>query len=170
MIARRVSHILVPIDFSAGSKAALSYAKMLAASLGAKLHLLHVLGDATAGDSLALDSHGRTVGTGEAFAPDAGTRLCNLLSGDEVKRFHATGALVFGPTAASITTYARDHDIDLIVMGANGCTRLTATVLGSVAEWVVRTAHCPVLTVRDSGAVKLLHLERAHQVPVAAGA
>jgi len=97
-------------------------------------------------------------------ASDPGTRLCNLLSRDEVRRFHATSALVFGSTAASITQYAREHGIDLIVMGTGGCTRLPETAMGSVVEYVGRTAHCPVVTVRDSGAVKLLHLERAHQV------
>jgi nucleotide-binding universal stress UspA family protein len=157
MIASRVSHILVPIDFGPGSESALRYAKMLAAKFGASLHLLHVLDDVNTGDASALDPHKSPATDGETCAADEGTRLCNLLSRDEVTRFHATGTLVFGSTGASIAKYARQRGIDLIVMETNGCTRLATTALGSIAECVVRTAHCPVLEVRDSGAVRVLH-------------
>ena len=44
--------------------------------------------------------------------------------------------------------YAHDNDIDLIVMGTHGRGPLAHLVMGSVAERVVRTASCPVLTVR----------------------
>lgn len=164
MIASGDSHILVPIDFGPSSEAALTYAKMLAASFGASLYLLHVLDDVSTSGTSAIHSDGNRGGVGEACALDPGTRLCNLLSGDEVRLFHGTAALVFGSTAATITEYARDHGIDLIVMGTNGCTRLAETVPGGVADCVVRFAHCPVLAVRDSGAVKLLHPERSHRV------
>jgi nucleotide-binding universal stress UspA family protein len=163
MIARGDSRILVPIDFGPSSEAALTYAKMLAASFDASLYLLHVLDDVSTSGTSAIHSYGKRGGVGEACALDPATRLCNLLSGDEVRRFHVTGAVVFGSTAASITKFASERGIDLIVMGTNRSPRLAATVPGSVAEYVVRTAHCPVLTVRDSGAVKLLHRERSYR-------
>lgn len=50
--------------------------------------------------------------------------------------------------ADEITTYARQHAIDLIVIGTHGHTGLKHAVLGSIAEKVVRTADCPVLTIR----------------------
>ena len=167
MIARPVSHILVPIDFGPSSEAALKYAKLLAGSPGASLNLLHVLKDVDTNGTLGTVPNGKPGGAGEPCASDPGARLCNLLSRDEVRRFHATSALVFGSTAASITHYAREHDIDVIVMGTSGCTRLAEPVPENIVEYVVRTAHCPVLTVRDSGAVNLLHLERAHQAAFA---
>jgi universal stress protein A len=168
MIASRVSHILVPIDFSCSSQAALSYAKMLAANFGASLHLLRVLDDVMTPDAVTIDPYKRHVGADEACALDEGSRLCNLLSGDEVKRFQATAALVFGSLTGSIAEYAREHGIDLIVMGTNECTPLGSPALGSVAECVARAAQCPVLTVRGFGAAKVHRLECAHRVALAA--
>ena len=53
--------------------------------------------------------------------------------------------------SVAIIDYARDHDIDLIVMGTHGRGSLAHLVMGSVAERVVREAACPVLTVKQSG-------------------
>ena len=50
-----------------------------------------------------------------------------------------------------IIRYARKQEIDLIVLATHGRTGLTHVLLGSVAENVVRTAPCPVLTVRPEG-------------------
>jgi nucleotide-binding universal stress UspA family protein len=66
----------------------------------------------------------------------------------------ATGALnvdaklLTGPVATEITDFAEQGHFDLIVMGTHGRTGLRHLVLGSVAEKVVRTAPCAVLTVR----------------------
>ena len=49
---------------------------------------------------------------------------------------------------AEILLYAGEHDIDLIVMGTHGRGAVAHLIMGSVAERVVRTAPCPVLTVR----------------------
>jgi nucleotide-binding universal stress UspA family protein len=53
-----------------------------------------------------------------------------------------------GEPAAEITRYAHDEGFDLIVMGTHGRRGLKRLALGSVAEHVVRTADCPVVTVR----------------------
>ena len=50
-----------------------------------------------------------------------------------------------------IVRYARKHDIDLIVLSTHGRSGLAHVIMGSVAENVVRTAPCPVLTVRPTG-------------------
>jgi universal stress protein A len=160
MTARRIARILVPIDFSATSECAVTYAKMVAATFGASLHLLHVMDDVVTSGALATEScGGMPVGFDEACHLDEGTRLCNLLSREEVTRFHATSAVVFGTTSSAIVRYAAEQNIDLIVMGTHGRSGIAQTVIGSVAERVIRHAGCSVLTVRESGAVKLLNPE-----------
>jgi universal stress protein A len=64
------------------------------------------------------------------------------------------GKLLTGPVAPEITDYAERGKFDLIVMGTHGRTGLRHLVLGSVAEKVVRTAPCAVLTVRVRDADK----------------
>ncbi len=53
-----------------------------------------------------------------------------------------------GPASYTITDFARRREYDLIVIGTHGRTGLAHMVIGSVAERVVRHAHCPVLAVR----------------------
>jgi len=55
-----------------------------------------------------------------------------------------------GTPATEIVHYAEEEDIDLIVMGTHGRGFMSHMVMGSVAEKVVRTAPCPVLTVRNA--------------------
>jgi nucleotide-binding universal stress UspA family protein len=55
---------------------------------------------------------------------------------------------VSGTPALAIVTYAKDANLDLIVMGTHGRGGMAHVLMGSVAEKVVRTAPCPVLTVR----------------------
>ena len=60
-------------------------------------------------------------------------------------------AVVEGSPKVEIIRYARKQNIDLIVLSTHGRTGLAHVIMGSVAETVVRTAPCPVLTVRPEG-------------------
>ena len=62
--------------------------------------------------------------------------------------------LLQGAAAVEIVELARSADFDLIVMGTHGRTGLKHVLMGSVAERVLRTAPCPVLTVKASENVK----------------
>jgi glycine betaine transporter len=61
----------------------------------------------------------------------------------------ASTAIAHGYPSQEIVKYAREHKVDLIVMGTHGRGPIGHLLLGSVAENVVRRAHCPVLTVRQ---------------------
>ena len=58
--------------------------------------------------------------------------------------------LVLGTPADDIISLATEQKVDLIVIGTHGRTGLKRVLMGSVAEAVVRGAHCPVLTLKQS--------------------
>jgi nucleotide-binding universal stress UspA family protein len=72
-----------------------------------------------------------------------------LLSDEDREQLHALAIVrTSNATAVTIVDYAGEARIDLIVMGTHGRGAVTHLFMGSVAEQVVRTAPCPVLTVR----------------------
>jgi nucleotide-binding universal stress UspA family protein len=137
IVLRRV---LVATDFEPASDAALVYGRALARNFGASLHLLHV----------AENQFLRPSPTDPAVIKAAYLRSLNeRLTADDRGALGAHAALeVSDETADAIVKYARLENIDLIVMGTHGRGAMAQVLVGSVAERVVRTAPCPVLTVR----------------------
>mgnify|MGYP003577893941 CR=1 FL=1 len=138
-----ITQILVPTDFSEPSERALTYARDLGHRFHASLHVLHVVNRPLLAEGLAA----------EAFMSD-GTAMGSDMVEDAQRRLRkqapeaASADVVFGYAARSIVEHASRLGIDLIVMGSHGRTGIAHVLLGSVAEHVVRTAACPVLTVR----------------------
>lgn len=144
-----LNRILAATDFSACSHQALEYASEFARRFSAELHLLHVADDLHdlfphAGGTIPVETIARV----EAETDAALTRAADSLeeSGRQVHR-----SVVRGVPFVEIIRYARERDIDLIVIGTHGRTGLQQAMMGSVAERVVRKAPCPVLVVRTSG-------------------
>jgi universal stress protein A len=151
-MAPTVTKILVPTDFSETADEALAYAKTLAGCFGASLHLLHVFRDPHAPAMYVPEVYVSVPdATRERALDDARARMAERLGPDEETYFHGTRAIVTGLTANQIVKYAADHGVELIVMGTHGRRGVAHLLLGSVAEHVVRTAPCPVLTVRGAG-------------------
>jgi nucleotide-binding universal stress UspA family protein len=143
-----ITRILVPTDFSEMSDAALEWAKTIAATMGASLHLLHVFEDPFVAGAFGADAYvPMAPSTRAALLEDARARLATRLTPGERARFRATTEIVTGLSAQTIVDYAAEQKIDLIVMGTHGRTGVAHLLLGSVAEKVVRIAPCPVLTV-----------------------
>ncbi|HLG57602.1 MAG TPA: universal stress protein [Vicinamibacterales bacterium] len=144
------TRILVPTDFSAPSNGALALARTLATTFGASLHLVHVLDDPFVTAAFAPDAYAPPpAGLRESWLRGAETLLDQQMPPEEQAQFHTTRAVVFGQPARAIVDYATEHGIDLIVMGTHGRGGMAHLLVGSVAERVVRTALCPVLTVRE---------------------
>lgn len=146
-----LARILVPTDFSDTSAAALKYGIALADTFGARLHLLHVLDSAVEQQwevKMSMLAH-REI---EAEAVQrSNEELALLLTRPERERYRAALVTERGSPAAAIVRYARSQDIDLIVMGTHGRGPVAHLLIGSVAENVVRSAPCPVLTVPLKG-------------------
>jgi nucleotide-binding universal stress UspA family protein len=145
----RFTRILVPTDFSPASEAALAAATELADRFGASIHLLHVLEDPYSTSAYATEVYGfLPPGLRETWQENAEKRLQALMPRDQGTRSGGSYAVVFGAPARAIVDHAHGAGIDLIVMGTHGRSGVAHLLLGSVAERVVRTAACPVMTVR----------------------
>ena len=144
-----LKEILVATDFGEASATALRYGRDLARRFGARLHVLHVV-----------DLLPARLGGIEGYVPNLGniqreieeqsaTDLDALLSDDDRTSLRACAVLRTSTSpAAEIVDYARHNGIDLILVGTHGRTAAARWLIGSVAEKVVRSAPCPVMTVR----------------------
>ncbi|KKK97325.1 hypothetical protein LCGC14_2653870 [marine sediment metagenome] len=139
--------ILCPIDHSDCSKEALKYAVSFAMKDEAKLYLLHVIDIRSFDESL--DTMTRQMPDDETMK-QLKTKLFECVP-EEIRNDMQVEALVVqGIPFAEIISIAKKNKVDMIVMGTHGRTGLAHIMIGSVSEKVVRKAHCPVLTVRQS--------------------
>ncbi len=140
--------ICCPIDFSDASRAAMEVAADLARRNGASLVLLH-----------AYPIPGYTFPDGSVVASprmmqelaDQAEKHLDEWRAEAEKLVGAPGVRTekaIGEPAAEILFFAKSSGQDLLVLGTHGRTGLEHALMGSVAERVVRKAHCPVLTVR----------------------
>jgi nucleotide-binding universal stress UspA family protein len=133
--------VIVPVDFSADSFAAVDVALQLVDS-PQRLHIVHVLIDLTpleAGEVWGvidqqprIEQAQKTLREKFSSGPYAGVNI----------------AILVGEPAHGIADYAQQHAAELIVIPSHGRTGITRLLIGSVAERVIRLAHCPVLVLR----------------------
>ena len=146
-----LNQILVATDFSEPSTVALTYGRELARRFGATLHVLHVAEDFGA-RFVEVPLYAMDLGRMQTDAEEtARVRLQSLLSDEDRRALNAKAVVLTSTSPAeAIVGYARDAMpmIGCIVMGTHGRGGLARLWLGSVAERVVRSAPCPVLTVR----------------------
>jgi len=144
----RIQRILLPSDFSELSSEATKYACALAEQFEAELHLLHVQ------ENVVISEFGLGLNWPELMQEAKGhaqAQMASLLDPKWAAEQKVVHAVVEGTPFLEIVQYAKEHDVDLIVMGTHGRTGVAHMLIGSVAEKVVRKAPCPVLTVRPKG-------------------
>jgi len=138
--------ILMPTDFSEPSQRALDHAAALARRLGASLHLLHVVYFPIEAAASPEGSWVDLSGVRQQLREDAERRLQTLAA--SLPGIAVTTQVVEGTSPArAITQAAKERPAQMIAMGTHGRGGVTHLLLGSVAERVVRTAACPVMTV-----------------------
>ena len=142
--------IMHPTDFSPASRAAFARAVTMAHDEGAELWLVHVLSTVTplVGDGYMSPKTYDELQ--QSIRDDAQRQLDKLLAKAKTARVRARGLLLDGVAADAIARAARARRAKVIVMGTHGRTGLARLLMGSVAERVVGTAPCPVLTVRGT--------------------
>jgi nucleotide-binding universal stress UspA family protein len=142
----RVNSILHPSDFSENSNRALQYACALADHFEARLHLVHIVANRALSLSAPLEAGYLPESYDKDLRASSNDALAKLPEKDWFKGEVVRACLV-GTTFVEIIRYAKEHDVDMIVMGTHGRTGIAHLIMGSVAENVVRKAPCPVLTV-----------------------
>jgi nucleotide-binding universal stress UspA family protein len=140
------TNILVPTDFSETADRALDYAIALAAKLGARIHVLHVIGIPALGvPELGVALTSTMI---DSLVRDNQAALDRLVDKHRSQATFGETVLRTGDARDTILQAAGEVHADLIVIGTHGRRGISRALLGSVAEAIVRTAPCPVLTVR----------------------
>ncbi len=134
--------ILFPTDFSPASEAAFPYACSLARDSGSTLLIVHV--DNT---QFAYLGEGMYLPPPTASNPEVERMLGEVVPKD--KGVACEHRLVVGDAALEIMRVAQEANVELIVMGTHGRGGLSRLLMGSVSEAVVRSAPCPVLTLKQ---------------------
>ena len=140
--------ILVPTDFSKFSHNALKYAAAFAEKFGAELYLLHVVQDLGVFIPDAVTAVPPLAPPVEQLSAAVRTALDRVIHENHLERFTVHAEVREGTPFYVIIQFAREKNVDLIVMGTHGRTGLVHVLMGSVTEKVVRKSPCPVLTVR----------------------
>jgi universal stress protein A len=145
-----IKRILAPTDFSTHSEQAVRFACGLAERLGAELHLVNVLSEIIPAGPDPLLMPVMPPQFYQENEDRARETLRSLLKPTWGKPKSLVTAVRWGSPVEAIVDYAKELEIDLIVIATHGRTGLSHVLLGSVAERIVREAPCPVLTLRDS--------------------
>ena len=142
--------ILFCTDFSGNAQAALPYAIDLAKKYGATLHLLHVYQDAghIAEFELSSDTKSDYIRVAHLMGKEMENRL-EALCKEIVKELGSCKhKMVRGKAHIEIIRYAKEMDIDLIVMASHGLSGLEHVLFGSTAERVLRESPCNVFIIK----------------------
>jgi len=141
-----VKKILVPVDFSDNSQKVFGAAVNVAAKFGAKLVCIFVV-QSFEDYSGFFVPHMPIIQFQEEMQVSAEKKMADFLEDNLPSGLTGSGKVVVGDVGEKIVAFAEQEKIDMIVMGTHGYKGLERALFGSVAEQVVKTASCPVLTV-----------------------
>lgn len=143
-----IKKILCAVDFSEHSPAVADYCATMAKALGAEVVCLYVAPSLSqyVGFHVPPSSIENFVGE---IVSGADTTMDNFLN-ENFDGVQAEGRVVTGYAAEEILAQAEEDSVDMVVMGTHGRRGIDRILFGSVAEKVVKTAKCPVLTVRPT--------------------
>lgn len=143
-----IKRILYTTDFSEYSKVALPYAMEMAEKFNAELHILYVVEPI----NTPVDFGWTQVNYAELeenHLEHAEKSLDSIIAEDVPEGINVHAVVKHGRSFKEIIDYARNEDIDMIVMATHGLSGISHILFGSTTEKVVRKSPCPVLTVRD---------------------
>ncbi|PCI07154.1 stress protein UspA [bacterium] len=138
-----INNILVPVDFSDPGVKALTYAAQMASLFDATVLMAYVIEPVPMPAEISMAA---------VYDPDIEDRALERLAMIGETHFtdchRETPIILRGHAGTELVKCAQTQASDLIVLGTHGYTGLKHLLLGSTAEYVVRSAPCPVLTIR----------------------
>lgn len=140
----RISRILVPTDFSDGARLALTHARELALTYGARIDLFHVVEEVVYPSTYGIEPV--ELPTGEVIE-NVENALADLAR-EEIGIEHVVVEARTGYAPAAIRSYADETNADLVVIATHGRSGLDRLLMGSVTENIVRRASQPVFVVK----------------------
>lgn len=146
----KLKKVLFPTDFSEASLEALKYAVSFAGNCRAKLILMHVINEKIFSEGLSLARVAAPEALEQEMAEEASHQLKNLIPAGERAGLDLEMVTLSGNPSAEIVRYAKENNVDMIVIGTAGRSGVEHLMFGSTAEKVVRKAHCPVLSVKPA--------------------
>jgi nucleotide-binding universal stress UspA family protein len=150
--------ILVPVDFSGCSREGLQYAIGFANEFGARIILLHAtyLGYIYSSEGTAIYD---IPALQKAARKNAQRHMRQLVRAVNFRGVKFETAFTDGSPVLDICSFAKEHDVDLIITSTHGLTGLKHALIGSVAEQVVRRASCSVLVVPSHPQTRMAKLK-----------
>jgi nucleotide-binding universal stress UspA family protein len=148
---QKVQKILFPIDFAEQFESFLPWVSTFVEKFGATLYVVFVAQDLSEFTSFYVP-HSSIQGFQEE-ALEAAQKKMATVAHESLKRFPKleTRVAVGAPAEKILETVAKEK-IDLIIMGTHGRRGLERTIFGSVADKIVQSAPCPVITIRPEKA------------------
>ena len=141
-----VQKILCAVDFSEGSPQVADYAATLAKATKAEILCLYIAPSLAEYVGFNVPQAALDTFIGDVVV-SAETTM-NEFTNEHFKGLPVRGLVLAGYPAEEILKAAKTHHADMIVMGTHGRTGIDRIIFGSVAEKVVTSAACPVLTVK----------------------
>lgn len=137
-----IKNVLVPVDFSENSKKILEAAKYLSGMCKADLHVVFVVQSFDDYSGFFVP-HMPVAKFEEEMMQAAEQKMEKFLEGQK----NIDAKVLVGDVAEEIIRHAEESNMDMIIMGTHGYKGLEKVMFGSVAEKVVRSSPCPVLTI-----------------------
>jgi nucleotide-binding universal stress UspA family protein len=143
---KQVQKILFPIDFAANFETLVPWVETFAAKFDATVYVLFVAQDLSHFASFYVP-HGN-IEDFQKQAIDSATKRMAAAAQEFFKKFPKLETSVeLGAPAEKILAFVKQENVDMIIMGSHGRTGLDRVIFGSVADKVVKSASCPVLTI-----------------------
>ena len=141
---QEITKIVVPIDLDRHTKKLVEFSVYFAEKLSASIKLIHVVENITTGDMMVGSPSFEPLY--EDQAKRAQIAVTNIIEEHKAVIPDMDGTVIRGDVVDEVVKYAEEEKAGLVIIGTHGTKGLERILLGSVAERVLKSVHCPTLT------------------------